>query len=178
MTSNANTSGLDQKPPHMSDELFEVWRKIQPGPDYAPYRIASAEARACSAEARATAAEARVAELEAAKWEAKHADTMNDLVAMGLARDAAEARADRLAKALEEIAAIEAKPFEGGLDMEAIRSCDECRRYEGHPVQHGICNTHMRPIWDREKHDAHEKATLGYRAKSIARAALQQEPTT
>lgn len=46
---------------------------------------------------RAQAAEARVAELEAAKWETKHADTMNDLVAMGLARDAAEARADRLA---------------------------------------------------------------------------------
>lgn len=47
--------------------------------------------------ARAQAAEARVAELEAAKWETRHADTMNDLVAMGLARDAAEARADRLA---------------------------------------------------------------------------------
>lgn len=46
---------------------------------------------------RAQAAEARVAELEAVKWEAQHADTMNDLVAMGLARDAAEARADRLA---------------------------------------------------------------------------------
>jgi hypothetical protein len=52
---------------------------------------------AASAQARIAALEARVAELEATKWEAQHADTMNDLVAMGLARDAAEARADRLA---------------------------------------------------------------------------------
>lgn len=35
----------------------------------------------------------RVAELEAAKWEVKHIDTMNDLAAMGVARDVAEARA-------------------------------------------------------------------------------------
>lgn len=48
MTSATNTAGLE-KPAHMSDELFEVWRKIAPGPDYAPYRIASAEARARSA---------------------------------------------------------------------------------------------------------------------------------
>lgn len=52
---------------------------------------------AASAQARIAELEARVAELEATKWEAQHADTMNDLVAMGLARDAAEARADRLA---------------------------------------------------------------------------------
>lgn len=56
---------------------------------------------AASAQAAIDALKARVAELEAAKWEVKHVDTMNDMVAMGLARDAAEARADRLAKALE-----------------------------------------------------------------------------
>lgn len=57
--SNANTSGLVEKPEHMSDALFEVWRKIKPGPDYAPYRIEAAEDAAASAERRATAAEAR-----------------------------------------------------------------------------------------------------------------------
>ncbi|GAA0768621.1 hypothetical protein [Brevundimonas olei] len=76
---------------------------------------------------------------------------------------------------LKEIAAIEPEPFDGGLDMEAIRACEECRRYEGHPVQHGICNTHRRPIWDREKHESHEEKALGYRAKSIARTFLSKE---
>jgi hypothetical protein len=75
-------------------------------------------------------------------------------------------------EALEEIAAIEPKPFEGGLDAAAIRACEECKRYEGHPVQLGICDTHRRPIWEREKHDSHEEKALGYRAKSISRDAL------
>lgn len=55
---------------------------------------------AASAQARIAELEARVAELEAAKWDVKHVDTMNDMVAMGLARDAADARAGRLAGAL------------------------------------------------------------------------------
>lgn len=57
-------------------------------------KLTNAEIVAASWKDRAQAAEARVAELEAAKWEAQHADTINDLVAMGLARDEAEARAD------------------------------------------------------------------------------------
>lgn len=61
------------------------------------FRCRDSLVTAASAQARIAALEARVAELEAAKWETRHADTMNDLVAMGLARDAAEARADRLA---------------------------------------------------------------------------------
>ena len=44
-------------------------------------------------------------ELAAAKWNKQHADTMNDIVLMGLARDAATARAEKaeakLAKAVE-----------------------------------------------------------------------------
>ena len=40
------------------------------------------------------------AELRAAKWAVQHVDTMNDLVAMGLARDAAEARAIAAEEAL------------------------------------------------------------------------------
>lgn len=87
-------------------------------------------------------------------------------------RDAliAENRAYR--EALTEIAALEPKSFDGGLDMEAIKACDECLRYAGHPVQQGICNTHRQPIWNREAHDGHEEKALGYRAKSMARAAL------
>jgi hypothetical protein len=46
-------------------------------------------------------------ELAAAKWNKQHADTMNDIVLMGLARDAATARAEKaeakLAKAVEEL---------------------------------------------------------------------------
>ena len=46
------------------------------------------------------------AELRAAKWAVQHVDTMNDLVAMGLARDAAEARAIAAEDALKRIAEI------------------------------------------------------------------------
>lgn len=71
-------------------------------------------------QARAQAAEARVAELEAAKWEAQHADTMNDLVAMGLARDAAEARADRQATLIkrltEDLSAALERAYEADAD--------------------------------------------------------------
>ncbi|GAA0765841.1 hypothetical protein [Brevundimonas olei] len=87
----------------------------------------------------------------------------------------AERKLAEAVEVLSEIAAIEPEPFEGGLDMEAIRACEECRRYEGHPVQHGICNTHRRPIWDREKHESREEKILGYRAKSIARTFLSKE---
>lgn len=87
----------------------------------------------------------------------------------------AERKLAEAEEVIKEIAAIEPKPFDGGLDMEAIRACEECRRYEGHPVQHGICNTHRRPIWDREKHDSREEKALGYRAKSIARTFLSSK---
>jgi hypothetical protein len=48
----------------------------------------------------------RVAELEQAKWEVKHVDTMNDMVAMGMARDAAEAKVERIRMALEQIEVV------------------------------------------------------------------------
>lgn len=48
----------------------------------------------------------RIAELEAAKWNVKHVDTMNDMVAMGMARDAAKARASALANAVKNILPI------------------------------------------------------------------------
>ena len=40
--------------------------------------------------------------LKAAKWDVKHVDTMNDMVAMGMARDAAIAERDALRAALVE----------------------------------------------------------------------------
>jgi hypothetical protein len=39
--------------------------------------------------------------LKAAKWDVKHTDTMNEIVQMGMARDEAEARADRLAREVD-----------------------------------------------------------------------------
>jgi hypothetical protein len=52
-------------------------------------------------------------ELAAAKWNKQHADTMNDIVLMGLARDATTARAEeleaKLAECLERNALLEAR---------------------------------------------------------------------
>ncbi len=91
------------------------------------------------------------------------------------AREEAERKLAEAVATLKEIAEIEPQPFDGGLDVAAIRTCDECQRYAGHPVQRGICNTHRRPIWDREKHESREEKSLGYRAKSIARTFLSKE---
>ncbi len=52
---------------------------------------------------RAEAAEAKVAELKAKKWEVQHTDTMNEIVQLGLARDASQAHATELARALEAV---------------------------------------------------------------------------
>lgn len=66
-------------------------------------------ARACvkpNESKRAEGAEVRVVEIEAKKWETQHTDTMNKIVQLGIARDAAEARAGELAGALEIIAGL------------------------------------------------------------------------
>jgi len=61
-------------------------------------------------------------ELAAAKWNKQHADTMNDIVLMGLARDATTARAEeleaKLAECLERNALLEARL---GKAVEALR---------------------------------------------------------
>jgi hypothetical protein len=64
-------------------------------------RVMAAHANALSdkrlaAEARANSLAAEVERLKAAKWDVKHIDTLNDMVAMGLARDAAVSRANSL----------------------------------------------------------------------------------
>lgn len=86
---------------------------------------------------------------------------------------AAEAQSDRLVEALERIRDLEQAPFEYPADMwEQIAACEDCQRYKDHPIQRGICDTHRRPFWAREKHDDHEERRLGWSAKGIAREAL------
>ena len=113
-----------------------------------------------------------------ASWRTEAIEEWNARPAAPTQSAAQTGEVERLRAALKEISEIEPKPFDGGLDLEAIRACEECQRYAGHPVQQGICNTHRRPIWDREKHETHEERVLGYRAKRIAREALSQpEPS-
>lgn len=77
-------------------------------------------------------------------------------------------------QALEEIIALERQEFAFPADwQDQINACPECKRYQGHPIQQGICDEHRRPLWDREKHDSHEQKALIYRAKDIAREALK-----
>lgn len=89
-----------------------------------------------------------------------------------VARDYLLHRLTLVEEALTKIVELEPRPSSHAIDWQAIDSCEECQRYKDHPIQRGICDTHRRPIWDREKHDAHEEKTLGYRAKGIARDAL------
>jgi len=105
--SNANTSGLAPCPfcgGAPFDRGFRRWECGSCGAQGPAGSKADATSvwnrrvTAASAQARIAELEARVAELEASKWDVKHVDTMNDMVAMGLARDAAEARADRLSQ--------------------------------------------------------------------------------
>lgn len=57
---------------------------------------------------------------------------------------------------------------------EAREVCAECKRYEGHPIQKGICDEHRRPMHEREAHDQFEIRALGARASLIARDALYE----
>lgn len=79
-----------------------------------------------------------------------------------------------LALALEQIIETEPRPYAFPADWhEQIDGCAECQRYADHPIQQGICDTHRRPIWDREKHDRREREALAYRMREIARNGLQ-----
>lgn len=83
--------------------------------------------------------------------------------------------------ALREIIALDVRPFEGmPADWrQQIDACHECQGWaKNHPIQQGICDTHRRPLYVREKHDNNEVRALGYRSKDIARAALTNPPIT
>jgi hypothetical protein len=77
---------------------------------------------------------------------------------------------------LQEIEALEPRPFDGYPDdwQEQIESCPDCQSYKGHPIQQGICDHHRQPIYRSRAHDAHEEKAIGYRAKLIARATLER----
>lgn len=87
---------------------------------------------------------------------------------------AKDAEIERLRKALEGIRDLEPAPFNAyPADWkEQIAACEKCQDYKDHPIMHGICDTHRRPMNDRESHDAHQVRSLGYRAKGMARDAL------
>jgi len=79
----------------------------------------------------------------------------------------------RLTSALEAIAGLEPAPFAFPEDWsEQIAACPECQRYRGHPIQQGICDQHRKPLYQRESHEEFEHKAIGYRAKTIARHAL------
>lgn len=86
-----------------------------------------------------------------------------------------EAESAALTKALTEVRDLEPVPFERGLDWTAIAACEDCQNYKEHPLMRGICNTHRRPLYDRESHDGREEKRLGWRAKCIAREALSSQ---
>ena len=77
--------------------------------------------------------------------------------------------------ALAEIANPTPSEFEFPADWsEQIAACEICQSYANHPIQRGICDTHRRPLWDRERHDSDEEKRLGWRAKNIANRALTE----
>ena len=91
---------------------------------------------------------------------------------------AQDAELKRLREALAEIAEIkERKKSCYPPDwQDQINTCPECQRYKDRPIQRGICDDHRRPIYAQKDHDMHETRILGYRAQSIARAALGEKP--
>lgn len=97
---------------------------------------------------------------------------LND--ALRAERNSLRSLCQTMAGALKEIRDLKERPFDKWPEdwHEQIEACPDCQRYKNHPIQNGICDTHRRPIWAREKHDAHETSALGYRAMAVARDAL------
>jgi len=93
--------------------------------------------------------------------------------------------ADDLALVLKQIAEMRPEPFVMPADFESnIKACPECQGWaKNHPIQNGICGTHRRPLWDRERHDRFEREAIGPRCQSLAQRTLDQfnrenKPTT
>lgn len=83
-------------------------------------------------------------------------------------RDALRLRVAALEDGLREIAEMQARPFEGiPADWsDQVAACPECQQYKGHPIQHGICDSHREPLWAREKHNNHELG-VGMRCRMV-----------
>lgn len=79
-----------------------------------------------------------------------------------------------LIAALERIRDLKPEPYvwpEGWAAEQA--TCAECKRWESHPIQRGICDTHRKPFYERERHDEFEAKAIGIRAILIADEALR-----
>jgi len=93
--------------------------------------------------------------------------------------------ADDLALVLKQIAEMRPEPFVMPADFhDNIKACPECQGWaKNHPIQNGICDTHRQPLWDRERHDKHERAAIGPRCQDLAAKAIERfnrenKPTT
>lgn len=74
-------------------------------------------------------------------------------------------------EAMREIAQMDTRRYVMPPDWtEQVAACSECKRYDGHPIQQGICDAHRQPLWARERHDrVDEPISLGARMREIAR---------
>lgn len=76
-------------------------------------------------------------------------------------------------EALEQISDLSERPFTFPADWsEQIAGCPDCQRFKDHPLYNGICDTHRKPLYARERHDENERKAIFWRAKKIADDAL------
>lgn len=94
----------------------------------------------------------------------------------GISTEAIEAGGvQELAEALREIRDMKPREYTGPeFDREASDACPDCIKYQGHPIQQGICDEHRRPFYAREDHDKFEERAKGSRCYLIASAALSK----
>lgn len=78
-------------------------------------------------------------------------------------------------EALKRIDETTCRPFPFPEDwLETVRACPDCKRFASHPVMHGVCNEHHRPLHAREEHDREERRLLYLRRLEVAQEALRQ----
>lgn len=94
----------------------------------------------------------------------------------GISTEAIEAGGvQELAEALREIRDMKPREYTGPeFDREVSDACPDCIKYQGHPIQQGICDEHRRPFYAREDHDKFEERAKGSRCYLIASAALSK----
>ncbi len=78
-----------------------------------------------------------------------------------------------LIEALRRIRDMKPREYTGPeFDSEASAACPDCIKYQGHPIQQGICDEHRRPFYTRQDHDKFEEQAKGSRCYLIASTAL------
>lgn len=105
-------------------------------------------------------------------------DNMQQEALEGLLRQAAlRSRVSELEGALKKIINYEPEKVTGVIPddwSEQIKNCPECQRYKGHPIQNGICDTHRKPLYERDRQEEHLYRTQHIQMVYIARAALRR----